>query len=42
MYLYLSIFSFKHLFYKEEGDWGGGINDFKALGILNALLFSII
>lgn len=32
MYLYLSIFSFKHLFYKEEGDWGGGgINDFKHL-----------
>lgn len=24
MYLYLSIFSFKHLFYEEVGDGGGG------------------
>lgn len=40
MYLYLSIFSFKHLFYKEEGDWGGGINDFKHLEfwMLNSFL----
>lgn len=25
MYLYLSIFSFKHLFYEEVGDGGGAL-----------------
>lgn len=39
MYLYLSIFSFKHLFYEEVGD-GGGINNFKHLKFWK--LYSII